>query len=95
MPLGELRVRRGRCLALSPDWGEDEPSALFDRHSGDYWIIGRTARHIITRVLARDMPQSSGAAMMDDCFPALGGGASDFDTVAAQLIELGVLEASS
>ena len=33
--------------------------------------------------------------MMDDCFPALGGGASDFDTVAAQLIELGVLEASS
>jgi len=33
--------------------------------------------------------------MMDNCFPALGGGASEVDSVAAQLIELGVLEASS
>lgn len=49
--LQRLAVRRGRQLALSPCWGRDAPSALFDRNSGDYWIVGEAARYIVGALL--------------------------------------------
>jgi hypothetical protein len=56
-------LNRGRDFLLSPAWGDAEPSALFDRNSGDYWIITELARHLIV-----ELSESSVACSRDALF---------------------------
>lgn len=38
---------RGRSLCFSPSWESDEPSVVFDRNSGDYWVVASLARTVL------------------------------------------------
>lgn len=40
----------GRSIAFSPEWRDDGLSVLFDRNSGDYWVVSALARKIVENV---------------------------------------------
>ncbi|WP_332673825.1 hypothetical protein [Aromatoleum sp.] len=40
----------GRSIAFSPEWREDGLCVLFDRNSGDYWVVSGLARKIVENV---------------------------------------------
>lgn len=40
-------VVRGRSLCFSPSWDSSEPSVVFDRNSGDYWVLAPLARTVV------------------------------------------------
>jgi len=40
----------GRSLAFSPPWREDGAAVIFDRNSGDYWVVSPLAREVVLRV---------------------------------------------
>lgn len=44
----------GRSIAFSPEWRDDGLSVLFDRNSGDYWIVSALARKIVENVAHDD-----------------------------------------
>lgn len=41
-----LRILQGRAFAFSPEWSDEGASVLFDRNSGDYWVLSSLAREI-------------------------------------------------
>ena len=45
-----LEVRKGRSLVFSPAWSKERTSVVFDRNSGDYWVVPETSRRILTLV---------------------------------------------
>jgi PqqD family protein of HPr-rel-A system len=40
-------VIKGRSLCFSPPWGLSAPSVVFDRNSGDYWVLSALARRVL------------------------------------------------
>ncbi|MDI4634493.1 hypothetical protein J7U46_15645 [Pelomonas sp. V22] len=34
-----LQIRVGRQLSISPPWPDESARIVFDRHSGDYWLL--------------------------------------------------------
>jgi len=39
LPLTEVSLAYGRSLIFSPTWPCSDATVLFDRNSGDYWVI--------------------------------------------------------
>lgn len=56
LPATFVSVHPGRSLTTSPEWHADEPSVLFDRNSGDYWVIAPTARKWVELLQNADQP---------------------------------------
>lgn len=50
-----VRVLPGRSIAFSPEWRDDGLSVLFDRNSGDYWVVSALARKIVESVVRDDV----------------------------------------
>ncbi len=48
------RVRHGRELHRGPRWDEDEAILVFDRASGDYWVLSAEADRLLRSVDSRD-----------------------------------------
>ncbi|MCB1951122.1 hypothetical protein [Denitromonas sp.] len=46
----------GRSLLLSPAWPDDDASVLFDRNSGDYWVVTASARALVDRLINAEQP---------------------------------------
>lgn len=52
MPPGpSIRPYPGRSLALSPAWDGDGAAVVFDRNSGDYWIVSPLAHEVVRRIV--------------------------------------------
>jgi len=49
-----VRVMPGRSLAFSPEWHEEGMSVLFDRNSGDYWVVSSLARKLVEELVGHD-----------------------------------------
>lgn len=47
---GSIALFPGRSIAFSPEWREDGVCVLFDRNSGDYWVVSGLARKIVENV---------------------------------------------
>lgn len=47
-----LRARAGRQLSLSPPWPDESARIVFDRHSGDYWLLTAEAGALLAALLA-------------------------------------------
>ncbi|QID17129.1 hypothetical protein G3580_05415 [Nitrogeniibacter mangrovi] len=86
-----VAIHPGRSLALSPEWQEDEPSILFDRNSGDYWVIAPTARQWIEHLMhsAHAIP----AEFLIEAVPPEV--RDDAETALKQLIKLDIFRDSS
>lgn len=56
----------GRDLLLSEGWPADEESVLFDRNSGDFWVIGNLARAVAAEVLTPHSTSDARSAGPDD-----------------------------
>lgn len=94
-PHAKLRVRRGRSLVFSPAWDEEGASVLFDRNSGDYWVLTAPARSLVSAVanagslpygavltVAREQPDAHDAAPVTD---------GDIDAILDTLMQVGIL----
>lgn len=94
-PNANLTVRRGRSLVFSPAWEEEGASVLFDRNSGDYWVLTAVARNIVGAIadtgslpygavltLALAQPDAHDAAPMT---------AGDIDAILDALTQAGIL----
>ena len=42
-----LRPKVGRSLCFSPAWQDEDCSVVFDRNSGDFWVVTNQARHLL------------------------------------------------
>lgn len=42
-----VRLAGGRSLKLGPNWTCSDATVLFDRHSGDYWVVSLLAVELI------------------------------------------------
>ncbi len=49
-PRFRIDIFPGRSIAFSPEWREDGLCVLFDRNSGDYWVVSGLARKIVENV---------------------------------------------
>ena len=94
-----LHIRPGRSLVLSPEWRDDGLSVLFDRNSGDYWVVSATARKIVEHLapdgprIAGDLLRIAAAALSEDERPdAVDATAS---SVLDELVGLDILAAVS
>ncbi|HJV27084.1 MAG TPA: hypothetical protein VJ673_15470 [Aromatoleum sp.] len=47
-----IQAYPGRSLALSPAWDGDGAAVVFDRNSGDYWIVSPLAYQVVRRIVA-------------------------------------------
>jgi len=88
-----ITLHRGRDFLLSPAWGADEPSALFDRNSGDFWIVTELARWLIDTLRESNAPchrdqlvERTLAAFPDQAE------ADMIETVVAELLKLDILQ---
>lgn len=46
-----VRVRSGRSFCFSPPWSTtDDAEVVFDRNSGDYWIVSAGVSSILRRL---------------------------------------------
>lgn len=77
----------GRFLLLSPEWSGEEASVLFDRNSGDYWVVTRPARALIDRLVGAGRPVRMDELGQDADHP----GASDTSRLVEELSALGIL----
>jgi len=59
-----LQPRRGRALSLSPAWPDESARIVFDRHSGDFWLLTNPAADLLASLLAepRELPASDTVA---------------------------------
>lgn len=80
-----VRCHPGRDLVLSPEWGHEEPSALFDRNSGDYWIITHAARRLVQAAMTQGS-DAGRVTLPPSAAPA------DIAPVIDELVELGILQ---
>ena len=55
-----LQLRPGRSLSFSPAWPDETARIVFDRHSGDYWLLSNPAAEELANLLAGpcDLPMS-------------------------------------
>jgi len=53
-PRFRIGIFPGRSIAFSPEWRDDGLCVLFDRNSGDYWIVSALARKIVENVTQDD-----------------------------------------
>lgn len=49
-PRSRIGIFPGRSIAFSPEWRDDGLCVLFDRNSGDYWVVSELARKIVENV---------------------------------------------
>ena len=54
-------VRPGRLLIFSPRWDEEGVSVVFDKGSGDYWVIAEWTRDILEQLCA--VPAAGGVPL--------------------------------
>jgi hypothetical protein len=90
-----LGILAGRSITYSPAWLDDGASVLFDRNSGDYWVVSLLARELVARcaesgdvgieVLIRHVMDT--LADTDD----FDGSVATVEQVVAELVQLGVL----
>lgn len=79
---GVTSLPHGRSFCLGPDWSCSDGVVLFDRNSGDYWVVSRLAGLIIKLLqinasmslvdFAQELAAlTPGAELMDDLLPTL------------------------
>lgn len=73
----------GRDIIASPEWDADAPSLLFDRNSGDYWVVSSAARRIVLAI-------GRGPAALDSLQQELDG-RCDLPSVIDELVRRGIL----
>lgn len=88
-------ILAGRSITYSPAWRDDGASVLFDRNSGDYWVVSLLARDLVARcaesgdvridALIRHIMDTQ--AETDD----FDGSVATVEQVLAELVRLGVL----
>jgi hypothetical protein len=47
-----LQARVGRQLSISPPWPDESARIVFDRNSGDYWLLTTEAGALLATLLA-------------------------------------------
>ena len=62
----EASLTKGRCLRFAPHWDCSDAEVLFDRNSGDYWVISSLAGALIKQL------QTHGCATLVDLDRRLG-----------------------
>ena len=84
-------IHPGRSLALSPEWHPEEPSVLFDRHSGDYWVIPGTTRLWVEHLLDTGGPINTESlhGVTQELTP------EEFDAALKQLVTLDIFRVTS
>lgn len=57
-PTGEaaLRLRAGRSLCFSPTWKDEGCSVVFDRNSGDFWVVTDRTRALLEALASPETP---------------------------------------
>ncbi|HRP24576.1 MAG TPA: hypothetical protein PLF79_14035 [Thauera sp.] len=67
-PQGEcaLKLLDGRSLCFSPAWDDGHGSVVFDRNSGDFWIVTKQARALLQAVADNPNGVPMRAAESDD-----------------------------
>lgn len=88
-------ILAGRSITYSPAWQDDGASVLFDRNSGDYWVVSLLARELVAH--CAESGDASVEALIRHTMDTLAG-TDDFDgsiatveQVLAELVQLGVL----
>ena len=88
-------MRRGRSLIFSPAWDEEGASVLFDRNSGDYWVVTAPARSLVSAVAdAGSLPCSALHSLMPTSSETPGEPpvtAGDIDAILETLMQAGIL----
>ena len=88
-----LCILPGRSIAFSPEWRDDGLSVLFDRNSGDYWIVSALARRLVELLVQADRRSAEElehlaaqlpSADADESLPAVA-------AVLDELVQLGIL----
>lgn len=67
-----VRIRRGRSYCYSPEWAKREGiEVLFDRNSGDFWLLSAAAMALIRSIADRgpDFLETGALAPPDDGGP--------------------------
>lgn len=88
-------VLPGRSVAFSPAWHDDGVSVLFDRNSGDYWVVAPLARELVRH--ACEAGAADTASMIRHATstlppgPELDGGTTNVLAVLSELVALGIL----
>jgi hypothetical protein len=59
-----LQLRPGRSLCLSPVWPDESARIVFDRHSGDYWLLLNSSAALVESLQAgpAELPMSEAVA---------------------------------
>lgn len=73
----------GRDIIASPEWDENAPSLLFDRNSGDYWVVSSDARRIVLAIGRGPVALDSLQRELDGC--------CDLPSVIDELVRRGIL----
>ncbi len=60
-----MRPRVGRSLCFSPAWQDEKCSVVFDRNSGDFWVVTNQARHLL-QLAASSVPARAEAGIEGD-----------------------------
>ena len=50
---GRASLARGRSLCFGPGWSCSDAAIMFDRNSGDYWVVSLLASSVIKLLLSR------------------------------------------
>lgn len=90
-----LCILSGRSIAFSPEWPDDGVSVLFDRNSGDYWVVSTLARALVRHAskagtvdTASMITHATRRLSADDGFD---GRAESVLAVLSELAQLGIL----
>ncbi|MFC5769714.1 hypothetical protein [Thauera sinica] len=82
-----IRPLSGRSLCFSPAWTHEGASVVFDRNSGDYWVLDEAARRLASGVAhgaaSATIPPASTFPAGDDASP---------DRLVQSLCDAGILE---
>lgn len=81
-----VRLKSGRSFCFSPDWGSDEASILFDRNSGDYWVLAPEALAIV-RLLSECQADATSQASV----AGAGGLQQEDGSLLQELVQAGIL----
>lgn len=53
MAIGSFSIVAGREFSFAPKWDCSDATVVFDRNSGDYWVISAFAQALVRLVQAR------------------------------------------
>jgi len=85
------RLHAGRSFVLSPAWEDEGASVLFDRNSGDYWVIAATTRGWIETLIqsGQRMDEAQLQGLSPQTAPA------DIEQALKQLVSLDIFQLSN